>query len=184
MTLLSGRLRLHNVDGSLCELSVCSKGHVDLERLCASIIRRKGDDLPPDRHEDCLAYLVAEGGVGPPSTSRQRTQTAEASETGSLTSSAPAPTRTGSAGTRAEPSGNSANYERSRPELLSLDVDDPNEIDWSTLSAESQATVRRIVWPLATGYSILEVARSVGISRSSVVRLVDELRDEIEQLSC
>lgn len=40
--------------------------------------------------------------------------------------------------------------------------------------------MRRIVWPLAAGYSTLEVAKSIGISRSSVERLVDELRDELE----
>jgi hypothetical protein len=40
--------------------------------------------------------------------------------------------------------------------------------------------MRRIVWPLAAGFSTLEVAQSIGISRSSVERLVDELRDELE----
>lgn len=56
---------------------------------------------------------------------------------------------------------------------------DLSSIDPSSLSGRARETLRTVVWPLAEGVSIDEVAASLGTTRRQVTRLVDDLRAEL-----
>jgi len=55
-------------------------------------------------------------------------------------------------------------------------------IDWTMLSARAQAILRTIAVPISNGFSLIEIGRELGISQPSVLRLLGELRDELERL--
>jgi hypothetical protein len=59
----------------------------------------------------------------------------------------------------------------------------PTEIVWETLSKRGQAILRQVGTRLSDGYTPSEIGRELGISRSSVSSLVDELRTELERLA-
>lgn len=56
-------------------------------------------------------------------------------------------------------------------------------LDWKALSVRGRAILRTIAVPLAAGYSEREVAKQLAITRPSVLALIDELADELEQLA-
>jgi DNA-binding CsgD family transcriptional regulator len=56
-------------------------------------------------------------------------------------------------------------------------------IEWDNLSERGQAILRLIAQPLSLGFGPREIGRGLGISGPSVLRLVDELRTELERLA-
>jgi hypothetical protein len=67
----------------------------------------------------------------------------------------------------------SASSSRSATALLA------SEFDWETLSERSAAILRLIALPMSVGFSEVEIASELGISRRSVSILLDELREEL-----
>lgn len=59
----------------------------------------------------------------------------------------------------------------------------PTEIDFDQLSTRGLAILRQIAIPIANGYSVTEIRRELGTTRSWVLTRLDELRNEIERLS-
>ena len=55
----------------------------------------------------------------------------------------------------------------------------PTEIDFDQLSTRGLAILRQIAIPIANGYSLTEIRRELGTSRSWVLTRLDELRDEL-----
>jgi hypothetical protein len=164
--LLNGRLELHGVDAER------------LSRALDDALRQRGAFLRPHEYDDALAFLLSvtwelgerwepgRGGVSFSTfayrTLRLRVIDFWRREYGGPAGSGRAPVTSGS--------GRSFS-----------DSTIPTEIRWSTLSPQGAATMRQVILPLSMGLSTLEIGKRIGISRSSVERLVGELRDELER---
>jgi hypothetical protein len=59
----------------------------------------------------------------------------------------------------------------------------PTEIDFDQLSTRGLAILRQIATPIVNGYSVTEIARATGTTRSWVLTRLDELREEINRLN-
>jgi hypothetical protein len=55
--------------------------------------------------------------------------------------------------------------------------------DWARLSPTALATARRIASPLSLGFTLTETVAPIGITPSSARQLLNDLRDELEQLA-
>jgi hypothetical protein len=165
--LLNGRLELHGVDAE--RLS---------RKALDDALRQRGAFLRPHEYDDALAFLLSvtwelgerwepgRGGVSF-STFAYRTLRLRLSTSGGASAGGPA-----GSGRAPVTSGSGRSFS---------DSTIPTEIRWSTLSPQGAATMRQVILPLSMGFSTLEIGKRIGISRSSVERLVGELRDELER---
>lgn len=165
--LLNGRLELHGVD---------AEGLV--RKALDDALRTRGIHLRPHEHADAVAFLVAECwrlsvAYDPARTSRFSTFAYRRLRLLVWDWHRREYGRTKWA------FGNATSTNGRDPTFSTSTV--PGEIDWSALSEQGKATARRIALPLSMGYTVWEVAQSIGITRSSVERLVGELRNELER---
>ena len=74
-------------------------------------------------------------------------------------------------------------HERPRPFLLSLNMDGPDGDRLRSTLDEGVGDPAADCDPIVNGYSVTEIARATGTTRSWVLTRLDELREEINRLN-
>jgi DNA invertase Pin-like site-specific DNA recombinase len=72
-------------------------------------------------------------------------------------------------------------YERPRPVLVSLNLDGPDEDRLRSTLDEGVGDPAADCDPIVNGYSVTEIARATGTTRSWVLTRLDGLREELER---
>jgi hypothetical protein len=158
---LAERLCLHDID--------------DTVAFCGAIVGRSGIELSHYEREDLVAHLVGEAWII--STKYDESVGVAFSAWATLTLSGAWSTGNGS-GSAAPPGSSRTASTNGRGPSSSVSI--TNEISWTNLSDRGLAILRTVATSASQGYSPREIGHGLGISGPSALRLLDELREELE----